>query len=272
MEKIEWSPENDSSIKEKEFQIHEEYHKSLVQKYKNESQVFSSFRSFRIRCLEYANSEIGPIKGDVLEIGAGDGWCSAYMLKNYQINSMYTMEITKAAINELIPHVYSLCGVNTDNTTLIRGSFNQIDYDSKFDFIIGMGAIHHSENLQLTFDNIYKALKPGGVFIAQEPAMIDETQNDFYNNRNQQETVFKKLFKVKNEERSDIFYRRCEYLTAAYHSGFNLKIKWLFPSNRGFKRVFGIDPKLNTDKANNLLIMAKKPLDSVDANSVSRWG
>jgi len=271
MEIIDWSPEKDISIKAKEFEIHEEYHKSLIDKYKSESQIFTNTRKFRIIALEMANAEVGPINGDILEIGAGDGWCSAHILKNYNVNSLHSMEITKAAINDLIPHVFSICGVNSDKTTLIRGSFNQIEFESKFDYIIGMGAIHHSENLQLTFDNIYRALKPGGVFIAQEPAMVDSTQNEFYTDRNQKVTTFKKILKVKNEDRSDIFYRKCEYMTAGYHSGFELKIKWIFETNRWYRRLFGIDPKPIQNKANSLLIIAKKPVVGKEYKSVTRW-
>jgi len=270
MEVIDWSPERDSSIKEKEFLIHEKYHEALVEKYTSERQVFNSFRKFRIHALNRGIKHFGSLSGDVLEIGAGDGWCSAYVLKNYKVNSIHTMEITEAATNRLIPHVFDICGVDKSRATLIRGSFNQIDSTDAYDHILSMGAIHHSENLQLTLDNVYNALKPGGVFIAQEPGMIDSTPNSFYHSRNEKVANFKKIVQVTNKERSDIFYRKCEYLTAAYHSGFEVHVKWIFPQNRWYRRLLNIDPKLETNKANNLLLVLRKP-EGESPYCVTRW-
>ena len=42
-----------------------------------------------------------------------------------------------------------------------------------------MGALHHSRNLN-TLGSIFKALKPNGILIAQEPTMPDSTSHADY--------------------------------------------------------------------------------------------
>ena len=58
------------------------------------------------------------------------------------------------------------------------GSFNQIPVTSFFDFVVAMGALHHSTNLLRTLQECAKALKPGGFLIAQEPASEDSATNE----------------------------------------------------------------------------------------------
>lgn len=56
-----------------------------------------------------------------------------------------------------------------ENLTIENGDFNQLDVgEARFDIVLGLGAIHHVENLESFWQGAGRALKPGGVIIAQE--------------------------------------------------------------------------------------------------------
>lgn len=273
MKKVDWNPSQDNFLKAKEIEIHYQYHNNLVNQDLTVDKILhSSNRKFRSNALEYALKKISStLTGKVLEVGAGDGWCSAYMLKNHSgIESMYTMEINRAAIDELIPKVLNIVGVDSSKSVLVHGSYNTIPVENHFDFIVAMGAIHHSSNLYLTLKNIYKALKPGGWLIAQEPFMPNTTRNDYYYQRNAKVVNFKGILEVKNEERSDIMYRECEYRTAAFHVGFDYESKELTNTNIK-KMVSKVVKKSDIKRPNNLVLYAQKPLVQSEKLVVTNW-
>ncbi len=276
MKHLNWHPKSDSFLKEKEIEIHHSYHLKRTEEEYDKAKLFSTpKRKFRINALNKAFQEIGqPISGSVLEVGAGEGWCSAYLLTNLDtIDEMYVMEINPAAINQLIPKVLKSVGAPLEKVVLVEGSFNAIPLKNHFDFIVAVGAIHHSPNLFATFKEVFTALKPGGWFIAQEPYMPDSTLNSFYFKRDEEVINFKGLLEVKNKERTDIFYRACEYRTAGFHAGFDYFDKrlgdFLF-TRSGIKKYLKslVD---NSEKASNLVFYAQKPINNLEKIPPTSW-
>ncbi|MFK7905182.1 MAG: cyclopropane-fatty-acyl-phospholipid synthase family protein [Chitinophagales bacterium] len=273
MKKIDWNPSEDKLLKAKEIEIHYQHHNNLVNQDLTVNKIlYTSKRKFRSKALEFALKKIGSKPhGKILEVGAGDGWCSAYMLKNYpNIESLYTMEINEAAIDELIPKVFNIVGVDTNKSVLVHGSYNSIPVENHFDFIVAMGAIHHSANLYLTFKTLYKSLKPGGWLIAQEPFMLNDTANEYYYRRNAKVVNFKGLLEIKNSERSDIMYRECEYRTAAYHVGFDFHSKEL--TDKSVKSMIKkIKKKPDLTRPLNLVLYAQKPHKEPSEVVTTNW-
>ncbi|MEQ8584193.1 MAG: class I SAM-dependent methyltransferase [Marinoscillum sp.] len=273
MKILDWHPGEDTLLKGKEIEVHEIYHSHLATQELTKSKILkNSKRQMRAKALEKALRKIGKtLKGNVLELGAGDGWCSAYILSKYysQLAEVHTMEINPAAINQLIPKVFDVVGVKTDKSTLIHGSFNNIQVEDYYDFVVVMGAIHHSSNLFKTFTEIQKALKPGGWLIAQEPYMVDDTMNSFYINRQNKVDDFKGLTQVKNGDRSDVFFRACEYRTAAFHAGFDYRT-FINPdlSLWYFKRAL---LRQNAGRPKNMTIYAQKPLAGLQLPTPTGW-
>jgi SAM-dependent methyltransferase len=271
-----WMDQEDPFLKKREIEIHHNYHENLADKEVSLSKLFESDqRKIRIDSLNYFINKTGvKFHGKILEVGAGDGWCSAYIGRNFSYDELYTMEINKAAIERLIPKVFKVAEIDTSKSTLVLGSFNNIKLKNYFDVVVVMGALHHSSNLYSTFKSIYESLKPGGWLVAQEPSMHNDTLNNFYFEREKQEVNFKKLETVKNSDRSDVFYRECEYRTAGFHVGFDFYSADL--SNQNTKKSFFDFMKkkemkvVDKSRPANILIYAQKPLN---ANSfpVTNW-
>ncbi len=275
MKYLDWNPEKDNQLKKKEIEIHQKFHDHLAEKELSIDEILgSSKRIERSSSLKKALSKkhLSLSNKKVLELGAGDGWCSLFMLKNFELEELHAMEINDAAVHSLIPKVLELSGKDLSHCTVIKGSFNNIENKEYYDYIIAMGALHHSSNLHKTFSEIWSALKPGGWLIAQEPFMPDFTTNDYYYQREDQNVDFKNLLKVKNNERSDLFYRLCEYQVAAYHAGFNFYYERMktWPTFRSLVMMLknGI-PK--GPRPGNLSLVCQKPEHEVKLPTPTGW-
>lgn len=273
METLDWSPTADKFLKNKEIEIHDLYHEDLSKKELSVAEILETpKRKMRIQALHKAlkQAKIPELNGKVLDIGAGDGWCSAYMLLNFpKVEKVYSMEINNAAINSLIPKVLKTTKADQSKSIMVKGSFNDIKLKNHFEYIISMGAIHHSNNLYRTFKNVWEGLKPGGWFIAQEPFMPDSTKNSYYSDRENQEINFKGILSVKNSERTDLFYRECEYRTAALHAGFDFDFIKMNDGNSIMKQLK--NKLANEIKVKNMAFFAQKPLDKIDFPLATSW-
>jgi SAM-dependent methyltransferase len=256
---IDWFPADDTLLKVGERELHTALH-NYISDSNRTAECIMSKRKPRIEALEKILHKIDKeLSGDVLEIGAGDGWCSAYLAESQQnINSIYIMECNLPAVTRLIPQTFKLLNISTEKVKYVLGSFNNIKAENQFDYIIAMGALHHSSNLKHTLAQVHKALKPGGFLIAQEPYVSDDTQNSFFLQLGEREKEFNGFGKIKNKERSDIFYRKCEYLTAGYHAGFDITL-------------IELDGVLMKNTAANMVVAMQKSQNETNEIPMTAW-
>mgnify|MGYP001411229654 FL=1 len=258
---IDWRPKDDPFTKEGEILLHEKIHEQKSQK--------GLFRNNpnRIRQLIKAEKIIGKkINGKVLEIGAGNGYMSIYIAKNREIEQVYVLECTKNGVDLLIRENFIKNKVKKNKYELVLGSFNSIPLIEKFDFVLAFGALHHSANLQRTIDEVFKTLKPGGYLIAQEPYTNDNTQNNFFIEMKNKVVSVQGLIEIKNELRDDNFYRKCEYLTASYHAGFE---KVILKRLINIKRQISYLLKFKKHLTNNMLLILNK--GNISNSTPNRW-
>ena len=105
------------------------------------------------------------LSGTGLEIGSGPGIFSNSILKIFN-------DVDKIYLLEMIPEIFILMEkVSKHNKTDSRlsgilGDFNDLKIkDNSLDFVLDFDSIHHSENFDLTFKEISRVLKPGGVLL-----------------------------------------------------------------------------------------------------------
>ena len=157
------------------------------------------------------------VSGDVMEIGAGTAWCSALLSKKKNINKVYTVEFDLFSIEQLMPNVFNALDANIDKIQPVLGSFDDIKLeDNSLDFIFGMGAMHHSQNLSTTYKELFRVLKPGGMILISDPAYSNNLSlNDEYEWREKT-----KSDGSKNKDNGDQKFRLCQWEAHALESGF----------------------------------------------------
>ena len=181
------------------------------------------------------NKKIG---GNIIEIGAGTGWCSALLSKNSSSERIYVLDYDQYSVEVLMPLVFKNLNADITKLTPVLGSYNNMKCpDASIDYIISIGAIHHSENLLATFKEAYRALKPGGILLASEHChpnsyTIDEMNSD--NDKLIDSSTAKKMYgvekNIKAKDNSDHNYRICEFEAFAYHCGFDV-MPYIFDIN-----------------------------------------
>jgi SAM-dependent methyltransferase len=162
--------------------------------------------------------------GTVLEIGAGSGWCSSLLSTAPRVEKIYCTDYDPVSVTTLMPQVQKVLGADSGKIQRVLGSFNSIPLENEADLVVSIGALHHSENLYVTFTECFKALKPGGWLVASEPVYPDSETNAQLMARYKREDAasLKKYGKVtRHEDNSDHYYRFSEFLAAAVSAKFD---------------------------------------------------
>ena len=126
-------------------------------------------------------------------------------------------ENSKIAVESLIPKNIKYFNVQNKVETLL-GSFEELEFESYFDFIISMGSLHHSNCLFKSMKSLNKALKNKGFLIMNEPSMENKTSNEDYVKKYNTEEFFNGV-KIKNYERNDKFLEKQNILHQRYIQG-----------------------------------------------------
>jgi 2-polyprenyl-3-methyl-5-hydroxy-6-metoxy-1,4-benzoquinol methylase len=100
-----------------------------------------------------------------LEIGCGTGVFTEYFA---QTNcSITAVEISQPLLQKAKERICP-----KDNVRFINQRFEDSLMDGLFDAVIGSSILHHLE-IETSFHNIYKLLKPGGIMCFAEPNMLN---------------------------------------------------------------------------------------------------
>jgi len=214
-----WEPSNDDALRKMEVEVHEALHGSRAEQV--DLQVL--FKNPRLKLFPVMEQIIGSsIRGKVLDIGCGSGFSSAWLAKYREVETIHALEVTRSAVERLIPEVLSQAEIPEGKVVPTLGSFNAIPRTDEFDFIVSFGAIHHSASLLTTLRECYKALRPGGYMLCQEPVSSDFVKNHSFVEQYESTEFFDGVGLVKKGDRDDHFFRECEYKIASHFAGFEL--------------------------------------------------
>jgi ubiquinone/menaquinone biosynthesis C-methylase UbiE len=130
--------------------------------------------SFDQRCIDYARDRFANIAGtagwpygDVLEVGCGTGF--------FLLNLKLAAVINRGYVTDLSPGMVEVAQCNARKLGFgVEGRVadaERIPYDdATFDLVIGHAVLHHIPDVEQTFREVLRVLKPGGRFVfAGEP-------------------------------------------------------------------------------------------------------
>jgi len=253
-EVLSWQPEADvGNVREGAQELQSELHRRVYEPYFTTAESARTFLEssrvyWRKRMLEKFELFKGaPISGVVMEIGAGTGWCAAHLSRQPSVDRVLAVDYDRYAVDKLMPKVFEYAHAREQIISRVYGSFNHMpQVYGVVDLVVSIGAIHHSESLLATMQEVYKVLKPGGYFLATEPCepnSLSIAEQCAKADSEDPGSMRKYGRKIKQKENSDHYYRVCEFETAAYWSGLNVwayvfdeKGSWLKSSDRAFTR------------------------------------
>ena len=102
----------------------------------------------------------------VLDLGCGSGWTSVFLARRgYQVTGQ-----------DIAPDMIALAEANRLDSGVSGLDFRVCDYEDlgfheEFDAAVFYDALHHSDSPAVALENVYRALKPGGVLVTIEPGV-----------------------------------------------------------------------------------------------------
>ena len=196
----------------------------LKKKYSS-AESYRSGKEHRLSCIQLSEQILKTkIKGNCLELGAGTGYFSAYLLANRPETFVTLLECTYEA-KEVIQSCIKAHSITEERYQILIGDFTEFTLPNSMDYVFVMGALHHSYALEKTMTKIYENLKPSGYLIAHEPAFDDFASREHLQHHYQQRLGIDPTQEEPTLPRHDFFFRECEYRRAAIASGLDL-ITW----------------------------------------------
>ncbi|MDR3597465.1 class I SAM-dependent methyltransferase [Clostridium sp.] len=168
-------------------------YKDIQNKFNDISQKYDSQRKKLIPCFEdfysisTAIAETDLDNPKILDLGAGTGIFSEYILKKYPKASLTLIDISEKMLE-----ISKLRFKNENNIKYIFEDYLSYDFNEKYDIIISSLSIHHlidEEKFKL-FKKCYSLLNIGGIFI---------NADQFQGETPYIESLNKKLWKLKIE-------------------------------------------------------------------------
>lgn len=158
------------SIHEKEARFHDEWAQSTPLDQINVREAFEASTAFENR---FIIRQMGDLTGKrVLDIGAGLGESSVYFaLKGAEV---VTSDISPAMVEKALD-LGKAHGVQIQGVVSAAESLNVPD--NHFDFVYVANTIHHVTDKRVLFEQMRKALKPGGRFFSWDPLAYNPVIN-----------------------------------------------------------------------------------------------
>lgn len=235
---LDWNIASDADIRPGSIElqriVHREWHDKMVTR--PPDGWLKQKPLWRVRCVDKLEILLGrPLYGKVLEIGAGTALCSTFISQRETVERVTALDYDHFCVDTMMPTTFEKFGAVTDKIERVYGSYNGIPRDEFYDFIVAVGALHHSENLVVSLASLYRALRPGGIALISDVCERDSLSNAALNARYEAldpNGVTRYGRAVANKDNGDHWYRLAEWLSASWAAGFEA-MPFLFDHVRG---------------------------------------
>ncbi|MBP6885665.1 MAG: class I SAM-dependent methyltransferase [Candidatus Pacebacteria bacterium] len=171
-----------------------------------------------------------------VEVGAGPLVFSSVLARCTAVTKMYGIEICQPIVEQLFPGVArGIAQENTSKLVGVVGSFDDMQLpDASVDFVFDFFSLHHSLDIEVTFREIARVLKPGGFLL-----MLDKARPDSYSQDDLDALLdtrygpeYNKQFGIPAEQvmtrrlNGEREYRRRDWWGAAYNAGIRVFESW----------------------------------------------
>jgi ubiquinone/menaquinone biosynthesis C-methylase UbiE len=115
-----------------------------------------------------------PIKGKIVEQGAGCFWLSSYLSTFDEVEEVIGVELSKDRILAFRDIALSLFkGSRKNKIRYVVGDMHELNIpDNSVDLVVCDAVLHHADNLVAVLRESHRVLKPGGWFVAlREPSI-----------------------------------------------------------------------------------------------------
>lgn len=156
---------------------------SLIQEMFNEvSDEYDGQRRNLIPCFEdfyrtlTALASVDNSIPQILDIGAGTGLCSHFLLKKYP-----DAKLTLIDLSDQMLEIARKRFAKHTSVQYIAQDYTQYEFSKQYDIIVSALSIHHitSDQKETLYAKIFRILKPGGVFVNADQVL---GQTDFLEN------------------------------------------------------------------------------------------
>tara|TARA_Y100001958_G_scaffold112268_1_gene79594 strand:+ start:3255 stop:4091 length:837 start_codon:yes stop_codon:yes gene_type:complete len=115
------------------------------------------------------------LQGFGIDIGGGVASVSSVVAKSNLVKNIICLEITENCVTKCHPIVINkILGRDSLKVSSVIGDFDNLELDDKsLNFAIAWDALHHSNNVVKTLNEINRVLIPGGYFV-----LIDRAHNN----------------------------------------------------------------------------------------------
>lgn len=224
------SDSNDLHVRDGAVDLQSKIHEGMLEMFgtpEAASQFIASGRNaWRKEALVRSQIVMGhPFHGNILEIGAGSGWCSSLLSTLDEVEHVYSLDYDPVSVEMLMPLVQKSFGANKTKIDRVLGTFNDMPLENEVDLVVSIGALHHAENLVASLTSCFKALKPGGWLFASEPTYFDtETNKNIHAMYKAEDPAAIRKYgrATKHEDNSDHYYRISEFVAASYSAKFDV--------------------------------------------------
>jgi len=232
--------------------FHERKYSDLTNKFNAENLLSNS----RLKIFEIFENKVEKISGNILDIGAGTGYASIFILKNFNNVNVTSLDISPNSCT--LAKKYAEHFKLENKLNIINSDLYDYSPKNKFDLIVSFGTLHHADCLFSFVKKISELLVEGGHLLCSEPTQSNFTTNSEYIKKYNTAEI-KYDLELKNFERDDHFFREAEYIVSASFNNLDLIYLDDLKKNKSFyKKFFNKENGTNYKEIKSKILIFKK--------------